>query len=272
MSLGIKALSLVPKNTVSRLAGAFSRSGLSRAVIPMFVRNYGIDMDEAEVPAEGFATLHELFTRPLKAGARTIADAAMVSPADGKVARCGEVMAGTMVQAKGKEYSMVELLGEAFSPSEDASDYAYATIYLSPTDYHRVHSPAELWVESVYAVPGTLWPVNPMSVNHVDRLFCINERATLRCRTAEGHRVWVVLVGATIVGGIRLAFEPSYGSNLPSRGATERYVYEEPVALAAGAPLGHFEFGSTAIMVWDRALGDITMEEGRPVKVGEALV
>ena len=202
MSLGIKVLSLVPKNTVSTRGCVQSLRGLA-AVIPMFVRNYGIDTDEAEVSAEGFATLHELFTRPLKAGARTIADAAIVSPADGKVARCGEVTAGTMVQAKGKEYSMVELLGEAFSPSEDASDYAYATIYLSPTDYHRVHSPAELWVESVYAVPGTLWPVNPMSVNHVDRLFCINERATLRCRTAEGHRVWVVLVGATIVGGIR---------------------------------------------------------------------
>ncbi len=272
MSLGLTALGLVPKNTVSRIAGHFSRSQVSRAVIPWFVKKYAIDLDEAQVPEGGFDTLHDLFTRPLKAGRRPTADVQLVSPADGKVARCGVVDDGLLVQAKGKDYSMSELLGEACARGEDQAKYAYATIYLAPTDYHRLHSPADLLVESVYAVPGTLWPVNPMSVNGVDRLFCINERATLRCRTADGYRVWVVLVGATIVGGIRLAFEPSYGSNLPSRSTTERYVYEQPIELKAGDPLGHFEFGSTAVMIWDRELGCADHELNAPIRVGEALV
>ena len=272
MSFGMKALGLVPKNTVSRIAGHFSRSKVSRSVIPWFVKKYQINLDEAQVPEGGFQTLHDLFTRPLKAGRRPPAAVELVSPADGKVARCGFVDDGLMVQAKGKDYSMSELLGEAYTVGEDQADYAYATIYLAPTDYHRLHSPADLVVESVYAVPGTLWPVNPMSVNDVDRLFCINERATLRCRTTAGHRVWVVLVGATIVGGIRLAFEPDYGSNLPSRSATERYVYDQPIELKAGDPLGHFEFGSTAVMVWDRKLGYADHQPNAPIQVGEALV
>lgn len=272
MSFGITALSLVPKNTVSRIAGRFSRSKASRSVIPWFIKTYQIDLDEAVVPLGGFETLHDLFTRPLKPGKRPTADVPLVSPADGKVARCGLVDDGLLVQAKGKEYSMSELLGEAFSVDDDQADYAYATIYLAPTDYHRLHSPTDLVVESVYAVPGTLWPVNPMSVNEVDRLFCINERATLRCRTLDGHRLWVVLVGATIVGGIRLAFEPSYGSNLPARATTERYVYDQPIQLQAGDPLGHFEFGSTAVLVWDRALGVAEHERNAPIQVGEGLV
>ena len=272
MSFGLKALGLVPKNTVSRLAGSFSRTAASKAVIPWFVRTYGIDLDEAQTPDGGFSSLHELFTRPLKPGARPIADSPLVSPADGHVARCGLVDDGLLVQAKGKQYSLKDLLGEALEAEDEEASYAYATIYLAPTDYHRLHSPADLQVEAVYAVPGTLWPVNPTSVNGVDRLFCINERAALRCRTAQGARLWVVLVGATIVGGIRLAFEPAYGSNQPDRATTERYVYPEPIALKAGDPLGHFEFGSTAIVIWDHAAGSCAYDAGSPVRVGEALV
>jgi phosphatidylserine decarboxylase len=272
MSLGLNALAWVPKNTLSRVAGSFSRSSLSKVIIPWFVKRYDIDLEEAEEPEGGFQTLHQLFTRPLKDGARKIASAPLVSPADGHVARCGKVDDGLLIQAKGKYYGMGELFGEAMEIGEDAGDYAFATIYLAPTDYHRLHAPADLQVESVYAVPGTLWPVNPMSVNGVDRLFCINERATLRCRTATGQRLWIVLVGATIVGGIRLAFEPGYGSNQPDRATTERYVYDQPIALKAGDPLGHFEFGSTAVLVWEQDLGIPGFDEDTPVRVGDALL
>jgi phosphatidylserine decarboxylase len=272
MSLGLSALKLVPKNTLSRAAGVFSRSSVSKAVIPWFVKRYDIDLDEALAPEGGFETLHQLFTRPLKEGARAIADAPLVSPADGHVAQSGRVDDGLLVQAKGKDYGMNELLGEAMNGDEAGQDFAFATIYLAPTDYHRLHSPADLLVESVYAVPGTLWPVNPTSVNGVDRLFCINERATLRCRTEDGSRLWIVLVGATIVGGIRLAFEPNYGSNQPDRATTERFVYHQPIALKAGDPLGHFEFGSTAILVWERGLGEPSLEQGMALRVGQALL
>jgi phosphatidylserine decarboxylase len=268
----LTALRLVPKNLLSRIVGRFSRSALSRFLLPWFIGKYSINLSEAIRPDGGFATLHDLFTRHLVPGARPIAAAALVSPADGRVASSGAVAAGMMVQAKGKNYRLDELLGEAITVAETGLELAYATIYLAPPDYHRLHSPAALLVESIYAVPGTLWPVNPMSVNGVDRLFCINERVTLRCRLHDGRRLWVVLVGATIVGGIRLAFDPAYASNLAARRQVERTVYPEPIALAPGDALGHFEFGSTAILVWESSIGLPSSVLGAAVQVGAALV
>ena len=270
--LTLTALRLVPKNLLSRMMGRFSRSALSRLLLPWFTEKYRIDLSEAQCPDDGFATLHDLFTRCLRPGARPIAVAPLVSPADGRVAQCGAVAAGMLVQAKGKNYRLDELLGAAIAPDEAQRELSYSTIYLAPTDYHRLHSPAALTVESIYAVPGTLWPVNPLSVSGVDRLFCINERVTLRCRVQDGRRLWVVLVGATMVGGIRLAFDPAYGSNLAARRQVERTVYPEPIALAPGEPLGHFEFGSTAILIWERSLGLPNTALGAAVRVGEALI
>jgi phosphatidylserine decarboxylase len=235
-------------------------------MIPWFARRYDLDLDEAVVPAQGFANLHQLFTRALTDGARPVAKAPLVSPADGVVAQCGRVQQGQLIQAKGKTYSAEALIGSELT---DPDAFDYATIYLSPHDYHRLHSPAAMTVNQRCAVPGTLWPVNPISVAEVDRLFCVNERVALRAQVGE-HTIYVVLVGATIVGGIKLTFDATYSANTGAAGP-ERVTYSEPHHLAAGAPLGHFEFGSTAIVLWPRALGQLAVASGDAVRVGEAL-
>ena len=145
------------------------------------------------------------------------------------------------------------------------------TLYLSPTDYHRLHAPCDLRVLERRYIAGTLWPVNTTSVAEVDRLFCVNERVALRCETPCGARVWVVLVGATIVGGIRLAFEPEFASDQGEPSEFRDYR-DEPVTLRAGAPLGHFELGSTAVLIWDTKLGEVAPSLDARVRVGEALV
>ena len=267
MSLLINGLSLVPRNGISRLAGQFSRSRLSRPLIPWFARRYDLAMEEAVVPALGFNPLHEVFTRALVDGARPIAKAPLVSPADGVVAQCGKVQQGHLIQAKGKTYSAEALIG---SELDDPDAFDYATIYLSPHDYHRLHSPATMSVDQRCAIPGTLWPVNPISVAEVDRLFCVNERVALRGQVGD-HTLFTILVGATIVGGIKLAFDEAYSAN-PRAPSAERFTYSEPHCLAAGEPLGHFEFGSTAVLLWPRALGKLTVRPGDRVRVGEALV
>ncbi len=267
MSFLINGLRLVPKNAVSRMAGRFSRSGSSKAIIPWFVRRYGLNLDEAVVPEAGFQSLHELFTRALKPGARPIDGAAdLVSPADSVLAQGGPVEAGRILQAKGRTYALAEMLGEDPGPGP----WQFGTFYLAPTDYHRVHSPADLEVLERRSVPGALWPVNPISVAEVDQLFCVNERVILKCRHVLGQTLYVVFVGATIVGGIRLAFDPDYGSN---RGAqnNEHRVYDEPIPMTKGQELGHFELGSTVVLAWETSLGPLAAPIAEAIQVGQAL-
>lgn len=268
MSFLITGLSMVPKNALSRAAGRFSRSGLSKAMVPWFAKRYRLNLDEAVVPDAGFATLHQLFTRALKPGARPVdPDAVLVSPSDSVLAQGGDVVDGTLIQAKGRAFSLAKMLGEEPEPGP----WQYGTFYLAPTDYHRVHSPADLEVVERRVIPGYLWPVNPISVAEVDELFCVNERVVLKCRQAEGGIIYVVFVGATIVGGIRLAFDEDYGSNRGqnSEGLT---VYDEPIAVAKGAELGHFELGSTVVLAWQNSIGCLDAPLGEPVRVGERIV
>ena len=267
MSFLIGGLHLVPKNAVSRMAGRFSRSTASKAIIPWFVRRYGLNLEEAVVPEEGFETLHALFTRALKPGARVIdPNAGLVSPADSVLAQGGDVESGQLLQAKGRTYSLAEMLGEDPGPGP----WQFGTFYLAPTDYHRVHSPADLEVLERRSVPGTLWPVNPVSVAEVDQLFCVNERVILKCRHAQGGIVYVVFVGATIVGGIRLAFDADYGSNRGPQNDEHR-VYEPPISMRKGEEMGHFELGSTVVLAWESSLGTLTASLDDAIQVGNAL-
>ncbi|HBU49008.1 MAG TPA: phosphatidylserine decarboxylase [Myxococcales bacterium] len=267
MSFLISGLHLVPKNAVSRMAGRFSRSNVSKAIIPWFVRRYRLNLDEAVVPEGGFETLHDLFTRALKPGARVIDPVAnLVSPADSVLAQGGAVESDRIVQAKGRTYSLAEMLGEDPGPGA----WQFGTFYLAPTDYHRVHSPADLEVLERRSVPGALWPVNPVSVAEVDQLFCVNERVVLKCRHAQGGIVYVVFVGATIVGGIRLAFDEDYGSNQGGQN-NEHRVYDPPIPMAKGQELGHFELGSTVVLAWESTLGELKAPLADAIQVGDAL-
>lgn len=232
----------------SRLAGVVARSRASRGLIPWFVNHYGVDLADAEAPAGGFASLQACFTRRLRPGARPIAaGAALVAPVDGTVGACGAIGGDTVLQAKGRGYSLSRLLGE-----EGAAFHGgvYCTIYLAPGDYHRVHAPAAAQVTRQRRIPGSFFSVNPRGVARVEGLFARNEREVLFLQ-AEAGALAMVLVGACLVGSIRL----------------ER---EAPYTVAAGGEIGHFEFGSTVIVLAQAPMA-LQVAAGARVRMGEAL-
>lgn len=254
----------LPRRALSRWAGRIARTPASRWLIPWYARHYHVDMAEAAVPASGFASLQDFFTRQLRSGLRPI-DASsdgLISPCDGTVGACGNVAKGQLVQAKGRMYALQELLGSEMAARFDGG--IYCTLYLSPRDYHRVHAPADALVRHAWYVPGTYWPVNPAAVATVPRLFAMNQRLITLLETRQGL-VGVVMVGACLVGAIRASYDPLWNAG-PSPHAAAARCYEPPCRLARGQELGLFEFGSTVILIcepgvaqeWLRACGDVT--------------
>lgn len=242
-------------------------------LIGRVVRGYRVDLDEAAT--RDFAAwphFNAFFTRELKPGARPQpADpAAIACPADGRISQTGPIRAGRILQAKGQDFSVAELLGDA----EAAQPYAnggFLTVYLSPRDYHRVHMPlAGELVETVH-IPGRLFSVAPFAVEGVPRLFARNERLVCRFEGAHGPFA-VVLVGALLVSGIETVWGgvevPPYASRI-----TRRDWRGRGIALARGAELGRFNMGSTAIVLLPAALGrfDPALTAEQPVRVGESM-
>lgn len=242
-------LRILPKATMTRLAGRVMSSRWSRPFIPHFCRHYGINWQEAALPAEQYPTIQEFFCRALKPGARPIdADpASLVSPVDATVAQAGPIHDGTLLQAKGIPYSVADLLVDPHMARRYEGGW-YVTLYLSPRDYHRIHAPAEGVVRNTTYVPGSLWPVNRQAVGRVRRLFARNERLITYLETATFGRLAIVKVGACMVGGIRVTFDPSVHAT-HRRGPAEHRCYPHPHPLAKGAELGRFEFGSTVILL-----------------------
>ena len=276
-ALAMRALELLPKNLVSRLFGAVAELELPRplqlAVNEGFVRWKGLQMQEAERAASEYASLDALFTRRLVPGARpaeSTEDQDLVSPVDGRLTRFGELDDGTLLQAKGRIYSLVELLDSA-AQAERFIGGAWATIYLSPRDYHRIHSPARGRVTSLSYVPGHLWPVNPMSVRHVDRLFAVNERLISYMDTPGLGPVAVIKVGATCVGRIRLSFHGLESNQAFRRRQEVRLV--EPVELEPAEEMAAFHLGSTVIVLVGRPgfVFDPELVEGQPLQLGRRL-
>jgi phosphatidylserine decarboxylase len=270
----IALMGLVPKNALSRLVGALTRWQAPRwlldRAIAGFAGRYGIDLTECDPPSS-FETFGQFFARPLKPGRRPIApgEEVLVSPVDGVVSEMGTSTAGRLVQAKGIDYTVGALLGD-YEGSARYEGGAWATIYLSPRDYHRIHFPLGGRVTGWRYVPGRLWPVNPASVRTVPSLFAINERLVVHLDTPLGACA-VVSVGATVVGRVRATFDPSVPpTNLP--GATMQHGrYAEPVAVAKGAELGAFEMGSTVILLFAPGRTGLRLAPGQRVRVGEVI-
>lgn len=270
----IALMGAVPKNALSRLVGALTRVEVPRAplawIIGRFAARYGVDLGECDPPSS-FRTFGEFFARPLKPGRRPIApgEDVVVSPADAVVSESGLATAGRLVQAKGIDYTVGALLGdyEAVGRFEGG---AWATLYLSPRDYHRIHFPLGGRVTGWRYVPGRLWPVNPASVRSVPSLFAINERLVVHLDTPLGGCA-VVAVGATVVGRVRASFDASVPpTNLP--GAVMQHArYAEPIPVEKGGELGAFEMGSTVVLLFERGRAVLRLEQGQRVKVGEAI-
>jgi len=270
---------LLPRAALSSAVGSLTRApapaGLHRAAMGAFARAYGVALDEADRPLSGYATFSDFFSRGLREGARPLdpGERVVVSPCDGAVSQAGAVVQGRCLQAKGLDFPLAELLGdaEAARPFEDGG--AFATLYLAPRDYHRVHAPLGGTVTGFHYLPGEFWPVNSASVGSVRGLFTLNERLVTWMDTPAG-RCALVMVGATCVGRIRAAYDDVLTHAGRPAGAK---TYARPLPLARGAEVGRFEMGSTVILLfaggrvrWDGGLlpgARVTM--GR--RIGEAL-
>ncbi len=276
-------MKLLPKNAVSRVFGVFTRLRipfLSKFARNAFANYYKLDMSEAEFPLSHYRNIGELFIRKLRPGMRPIADAEIVSPVDGVLSQTGTFDGDeqTLIQAKGKNYSLKSLLRNA-ELAERFKDGAFATIYLAPFNYHRIHSPVKGDLVLSSYCPGTLWPVNVGSVERVEGLFCINERLTSQIRLQDGSEILVVKVGATNVGRIGVVYSDSILTNagkMPRDNKRMDWIPNREYSFERGDELGRFEMGSTVILVVDKNIRErhpdlFKSRLGQAVKVGEAL-
>lgn len=274
--LKLSALRLLPKNAVSRAFGTVSDlplpPGVRGAVNHGFAAFAGADVSESESAPGAYRTLNGFFTRRLKDGLRPVAStdpAAMVSPVDGRLDQFGPIRDATLVQAKGRTYTLTDLLDSGRDAQRFVGGH-YATIYLSPRDYHRVHSPTSGEVTHLGYVPGYLWPVNPLAVGNIDQLFAVNERLTTFMTNDALGDVGVVMVGATCVGRMTVAFHDA-----KTNGAFRRRedLPVDGVRLSHGSELGMFNLGSTVILLIaaPQFEFDPSLVSGAKVQVGQML-
>ena len=266
---------LYPKQALTRFAGRVARAergAVTTGIIRRFVRKYGVDMSEALEPnLARYASFNDFFTRALKPGARPIAQADLVCPVDGAISQFGPVAGDQIFQAKGHRYSTTALVGGDAVLAAQFADGSFATLYLSPKDYHRIHMPCDGRLLRMIYVPGELFSVNPVTARGVPGLFARNERVVCVFESARGPFV-VALVGATIVGSMATVW---HGVVNPPRGKQVReWQYSEaPVLLAQGQELGRFLLGSTVVLLFPRPALRFAPDwsPGRTVRLGEAM-
>ncbi len=241
---------LLPKHALTAFAGkvASARAGaLTTALIRWFVGHYGVDMSEA---ANSDTTFNEFFTRALKPGARPLAAADLVCPVDGATSQFGAIDRDQIFQAKGHHYATTALVGGDAGLAARFEGGHFATIYLSPKDYHRIHMPCDGTLTRMIYVPGELFSVNPTTARGVPGLFARTERVVCVFDTPRGPFV-LVLVGATIVGSMATVWHGVV--NPPRSKQVREWSYaDKPVALKQGEEMGRFLLGSTVVMLFPR--------------------
>lgn len=245
---------LLPKQALTRFAGLVASAkggGTTTALIRWFIGKYGVDMSEAADPDPAhYASFNEFFTRALRPGVRPLAPAEWVCPVDGAISQFGAIERDQIFQAKGHAYSTTALVGGDAALAAQFQDGHFATIYLSPKDYHRIHMPCEGRLRRMIHVPGDLFSVNPTTARGVPGLFARNERVVCVFDTAHGPFVQV-LVGATIVGSMATVWHGVV--NPPRPGTLREWTYADgQVTLARGAEMGRFLLGSTVVLLWPR--------------------
>ena len=261
--------SLLPQHHLSRAAGWLGHlegpSWLKTTLIKAFMNSYGISLKDAEIEKpEDYAHFNAFFTRALKTDARPLANSRFVMPADGELSQRGAIAEGAMIQAKGRHYTATALLGGDAVAAQAFQDGSFATIYLSPRDYHRIHMPTTGTLRRTCYVPGDLFAVNKSTAQTVDQLFARNERLVCHFDTADGPLA-VVLVGAIIVAGIETVWG---GVEAPSPDAIRETLWSDNHAptFAAGDEIGRFFLGSTVIVMASSAL-NWAAEAGAAVRV-----
>ncbi len=266
---------LLPKQALTALAGKFASSragGLTTSVIRWFVGRYGVNMGEAANPdIASYASFNEFFTRPLKPDARPLAPADFICPVDGAISQFGAIERDQIFQAKGHHYSATALVGGDAELARRFEDGSFATLYLSPKDYHRIHMPCDGRVLRMIHVPGDLFSVNPVTARGVPGLFARNERVVCVFDSAQGPFV-LVLVGATIVGSMATVWHGVV--NPPRPGHLREWRYEDQQLLfKQGDEMGRFLLGSTVVMLFPQGTLKFNAEWApqRPIRLGEKM-
>jgi phosphatidylserine decarboxylase len=266
---------IVPQHALSRLAGRIAASEtpwLRDALIRRFVAAYGVDLGEAARGIGEFQSFNDFFTRELKPGARPLADAAqfILSPADGAVSQLGAISGGRIIQAKGRDYSVAEILGCGAEEATRFEGGSFITIYLSPKDYHRVHMPAAGRLAATSYIPGDLFSVNTATAAGVDRLFARNERLACRFDGPDGHFA-SIMVGAMIVAGIDTVWPNAFRTH--ARAPVHEDFADKDHTFAAADEMGRFHLGSTVVLLFEpgRIHWRDDLKPGAPLRMGEAI-
>jgi len=266
---------LLPKQALTLLAGriASARGGASTTrLIRWFVKRYGVDMAEAADPdIAAYPSFNEFFTRALKPGARPLAPADLICPVDGAISQFGRIERDQIFQAKGHRYSTTAMVGGDAALAKQFDDGHFATLYLSPRDYHRIHMPCDGRLRRMIHVPGALFSVNPTTARGVPGLFARNERVVCVFDGPRGPFV-LALVGATIVGSMATVWHGVV--NPPRTGTLREWRYDDaPVTLKQGDEMGRFLLGSTVVMLFPAGplAFNPAWEAARPIRLGEAM-
>ena len=266
---------LLPQHALSRLAGRIANSRrpwLRDRLIRRFAAAYAVDLSEAARQIGQFASFNDFFTRELKPGARPLADAEqfILSPADGAISQCGTITAGRILQAKGRDYSVAEILGGDAAEAARFEGGTWMTIYLSPRDYHRVHMPAAGTLAATTYLPGKLFSVNTATADGVDRLFARNERLACLFDGPDG-RFASIMVGAMIVAGIDTVWPSKHRTHSPE--LLQQDFGGTGPALAAGAEMGRFYLGSTVVLLFEPGRVEWLegLEAGTALRMGQAI-
>jgi phosphatidylserine decarboxylase len=271
----------VPQHLLSHLVGWFAETRIDwikNLFISKFIKQFNVNMDEAERQTpEAFENFNDFFTRELKSGMRPIdtKSNSIVSPADGAISQLGPIENGRVFQAKGHDYSLIELLGGNSQTADDFMGGQFATVYLSPKDYHRLHMPVTGTLREMIYVPGDLFSVNQTTAENVPRLFSRNERIVAIFDTELGPMA-LVLVGAMIVAGIETTWAgriTPFDRTVRSTSYPVQGESQQPLVIEKGEEMGRFFLGSTIVVCFGENkmhwLEDMKAEQ--PLRLGETI-
>ena len=275
---------ILPKQAITALAGNLASKqcgALTTKVIAWFVKRYGVNMTEAaNADISSYKSFNDFFTRPLKAGVRPFADAAFICPVDGAISQFGNIEKDQIFQAKGHSYSTLALVAGQQTLAEKFEDGAFACLYLSPKDYHRIHMPCDGTLKSMAYVPGDLFSVNPTTAANVPNLFARNERVVCEFKSTQHGSFVMVLVGATIVGSMATVWHEALDGvkngiiNPPRSKNIRTWTYlEKNIFLKQGDEMGKFLLGSTVVMLFEKdgLQFNADWQPARSIKLGEMM-
>jgi phosphatidylserine decarboxylase len=272
----ITAQYLLPHHLLSRFVGIFAESEwpiVKHTLMNFFLKRFGIDMSEAErEDIQDYRNFNDFFTRALKPGVRTIQgnEETWVSPVDACISQFGAIEDGQLIQAKGKNFTLTDLLGGDASSAAHYKDGEFITLYLSPKDYHRIHMPLAAKLVKTTFIPGKLFSVNPLTANTVSRLFARNERLVCEFDSEQGRFV-MVLVGAMVVASIETTWS---GVVAPfQRKIVQHSLNSKLLDFEKGEEMGRFKLGSTVIMAFenDKMRWNSQIKNNANIKLGEPL-